>query len=439
VTLVITLLFGRAWCGWICPVGTVLDLFPIGRAQTKKAPPQIWRSGKHLLLAVLLVSAVFGNLTWIFFDPITIWVRTFSGAIWPAVDAAISAGESMLARVPFLAAPIQWLDQLLRSSILPLEHPAIRAPWLPAILFAVIILLNYFTERFWCRYLCPLGGLLGLVSKFALVQRRVSGNCRRCKLCDRACPTGTIDPARGFASDPAECTMCLECLPVCSHNSTQFKAGWTQPVWTEYDPNRRLVLGSAGAAIAATAVLSVENDQKKINSFLIRPPGVDEGTFLSKCLRCGECMRGCPTGALQPALSDAGLVGLFTPVLIARVGYCLYSCNRCGEICPVEAIPPLPLEEKQQTVIGWAFIDENRCIPFVDGMDCIVCEEMCPVPDKAIVLDKIELVSPDGDTTIVRQPRVKRDLCIGCGICEYKCPRAGEAAIRVFRSDIRTA
>jgi NAD-dependent dihydropyrimidine dehydrogenase PreA subunit len=136
---------------------------------------------------------------------------------------------------------------------------------------------------------------------------------------------------------------------------------------------------------------------------------------------------------LQPALLEAGLSGFWTPVLVPRNGYCDYACNACGQICPVEAIPPLDLETKRNQVIGLAFIDQNRCIAWSDHTDCIVCEEMCPLPEKAVLLDLAQVPSPDG--TGLRQiqlPRVLRDRCIGCGICEYKCPVNGEAAIRVF-------
>jgi NAD-dependent dihydropyrimidine dehydrogenase PreA subunit len=101
-------------------------------------------------------------------------------------------------------------------------------------------------------------------------------------------------------------------------------------------------------------------------------------------------------------------------------------------VCPVQAIPPLSLEEKRQQVIGKAYIDENRCIAWADLKPCIVCEEMCPVPDKAIKLETVEAVTPDGERVTVQRPRVVRERCIGCGICEYKCPVNGEAAIRVY-------
>lgn len=138
-----------------------------------------------------------------------------------------------------------------------------------------------------------------------------------------------------------------------------------------------------------------------------------------------------PTAAIQPSLAEAGLEGLWTPVLVPRLGYCDYACNACGWACPVQAIPPLTLEEKRQQVIGKASIDQNRCIPWADFRDCIVCEEMCPIPEKAIVLEQYEGPDALGETVSVKRPRVLRDRCIGCGICEYKCPAVGEAAIRV--------
>jgi NAD-dependent dihydropyrimidine dehydrogenase PreA subunit len=135
-------------------------------------------------------------------------------------------------------------------------------------------------------------------------------------------------------------------------------------------------------------------------------------------------MRACPTGALQPALFEAGLEGLWTPVLLPRIGYCDYSCNACGQVCPVAAIPPLLLDDKRLKVIGKAYIDTNRCIAWADHRDCIVCEEMCPLPEKAITLVE-HADSP------ARLPVVNRERCIGCGICEYKCP-LNQAAIQVY-------
>ena len=144
--------------------------------------------------------------------------------------------------------------------------------------------------------------------------------------------------------------------------------------------------------------------------------------MLSQCIRCGECARVCSTGAIQPNSSVAGWEGLWTPTLIMRLGYCDYTCTSCGQVCPTEAITKLSLTDKQQAVVGIAFIDRYLCIPWAEGRDCIVCEEMCPVPQKAIRLEERLVVHNFGERVTVRLPRVRRPLCTGCGICEYQCP-----------------
>jgi ferredoxin len=304
-----------------------------------------------------------------------------------------------------------------------------------AAVFLTVILLDLAAARFWCRYLCPLGGGLGLLSKLAVFRRRVGTECKGCTLCTDICPTGTIDLAKDYASDPAECTMCMDCLEVCPHGQTKFVPVFSAEKWTGYDPDAKEALLAVGATVAAIALLKSDQPAKRQSPFLIRPPGVRETNAdpvaFTQCTRCSECIRVCPTGGLQPAVFDAGVEGLGSPILVPHLGYCDYSCNACGQVCPVRAIPPLDLETKRQQVIGLASINESRCIPWSDHRPCLVCEEMCPLPEKAIRLEEVEAWGPDGPVT-VQLPHVLRDLCIGCGICEYKCPVSGEAAIRVY-------
>jgi ferredoxin len=159
---------------------------------------------------------------------------------------------------------------------------------------------------------------------------------------------------------------------------------------------------------------------------------VDEDKFLSTCLRCSQCMKICPTTALQPALTEAGLEGLWTPIVVPRLGYCDYGCTACGQICPSGAIPKLALEEKRLLVMGTARIDRDRCLPWASATTCVVCEEMCPTPDKSIRLEEVTVIDDYGMELVVQRPSVLREVCIGCGICEEHCPLQGEAAIRVY-------
>jgi len=429
----LTLLLGRVWCGWLCPLGTLLDWIPLRKWDNRQ--PEIsskWRSTKYGLLLTLLTAAVFTNLTLLVFDPLTILFRTLSTALWPAVDQIVTGAETMLYGIPFLQSAVGAFDRLVRPVALPIEPALYRYTFLYAGVFLGVLALNLVAPRFWCRYLCPLGALLGLLSKFSLVQRTVTDRCTQCNVCARACPTGTIDRQKDYASDPGECTMCLECLAACPADAISFPVRIPRPDWNAYDPNRRHLLASLGASLAGVGLFQSNLLSSRDHSHLIRPPGARENGLLHKCIRCGECNRACPTSAIQPAVVEAGLEGLWTPVLVPRAGYCDYSCNACGQVCPVQAIPPLSLDEKRERVIGKAYIDENRCIAWADATDCIVCEEMCPVPEKAIVLEEVEVPTSDGELVTVQRPRVVRERCIGCGICEYKCPVNGEAAIRVF-------
>jgi len=278
--------------------------------------------------------------------------------------------------------------------------------------------------------------LLGLLSRVAFFRREVSEPCKGCALCASACPTSTINPEKNYASDPAECTMCMECLEPCPRSLIRFTRGFSLAEGQEYDPDRRQALITFGMTIVALALFRSNSFAKREPPFLLRPPGArevnDDVLGMTRCIRCSECMRACPTNALQASTFEAGIEGFGAPILIPRMGYCEFSCNLCGQVCPVQAIPPLSLEEKQGQVIGKAYIDESRCIAWSDHQECLVCEEMCPLAEKAIQLEEKEVWGKDNTLVMVKLPHVLRELCIGCGICEYKCPLNGESAIRVF-------
>ncbi|MGE5221963.1 MAG: 4Fe-4S dicluster domain-containing protein [Omnitrophica WOR_2 bacterium] len=219
----------------------------------------------------------------------------------------------------------------------------------------------------------------------------------------------------------------------CPRGGISFKPGLSLAALNpEYDPGRGQFLAGMGLAIAGVALFRSEAFAKRDTNYLIRPPGGRENVILEKCIRCGECVRACPTSGLQPSFGEGGLESLWTPVLAPRLGYCDYSCNTCGQVCPVQAIPRLSLEDKRVQVIGKAYIDQNRCIAWANHQPCIVCQEMCPLPDKAIRLEDADVKDMEGQPVTIQLPYVERDRCIGCGICEYKCPLNGEAAIRVY-------
>jgi MauM/NapG family ferredoxin protein len=437
VTLGLTLVFGRVWCGWLCPLGTLLDWVRFRETRflgkTGFLAPR-WRMVKNFVLLVILAAALFGNLSLLILDPLALLTRTMTAGVLPALNYTVTAVESALYPIPFLRPPLDWVEGLLRGSVLPVEQPVFAQNVLIVTLFLGILALNAFADRFWCRYLCPLGALLGLVSKVSLLRPVVGAACNRCARCVTVCQVDAIDTRRGYEIVPAECTVCLDCLAACPEKGIGFRFHWRPAPARKYDPTRRQVLAALATSAAGVAVLRTGVRAKQPHPLLLRPPGVeDEKDFLARCLRCSQCMKVCPTSGLQPVLLEAGLEGLWTPRLVPRLGYCDYGCNSCGQVCPSGAIPSLDLISKREAVIGVAVIDRNRCLPWAHGTPCIVCEEMCPVPEKAIRLEEVTMTDDRGEPAVVQRPYILQDLCIGCGICEYQCPVEGEAAIWVYR------
>jgi ferredoxin-type protein NapF len=193
-----------------------------------------------------------------------------------------------------------------------------------------------------------------------------------------------------------------------------------------------IIGGMAGIGSALLIRSSALGENRTFSPELVRPPcSVAEEEFLSKCIRCGECMKVCPTNALQPAFTEGGLGGLWTPILNMKLGYCEYECNLCSQVCPTQAIKRMALDQKKQVKIGMAFFDKNRCLPYASARTCIVCEEHCPTPKKAIWFQEVQVMTPEGSLTTVKQPHVNPTLCTGCGICENKCPISDRRGVYV--------
>ncbi|MBI1387823.1 MAG: 4Fe-4S dicluster domain-containing protein [bacterium] len=197
---------------------------------------------------------------------------------------------------------------------------------------------------------------------------------------------------------------------------------------------RRGLLASAMAGVTGGLLFRVSPraESEKYSPGLIRPPGaLAEDEFLARCVRCGECMKVCITNVIQPAQTEAGVEGFWTPALNMNVSYCEHECTLCGQVCPTGAIRQLTLEEKKKIRIGQAFFDRNRCLPWAFERSCIVCEEHCPVSNKAIWFQEIEVTRRDGSKVTVKQPHVDAVLCTGCGICHSVCPIKDEPGVYV--------
>jgi polyferredoxin/Pyruvate/2-oxoacid:ferredoxin oxidoreductase delta subunit len=454
ILLPLTLLVGRAFCGWICPMGGLLDLF--GRSSQDRSPKPEGRfyPVKDILLVILLLSSVFAVNIAGLFDPLSILIRSLAMGVVHPLERSIHALFDLAWKAGSpISAVTEPVYRFLTQHLLSFQLPAFRYTALFLLIFILIILLELKERRFWCRNLCPLGALLGRCSAASPLGLSIDKPpCTACGQCTPTCRMGAIigeDRAKGVEVKQEirkrDCILCYDCIGACddkliSHRLTPIPDQHrTVPL---LPMTRRGFMGAAGAGVLLPLAMGKAARPDGLPMDLIRPPGaVSEDRFLRLCLRCGECMRVCLTNGLQPTLFEAGVEAMWTPRLVSRLGYCEYSCTLCGQVCPTEAIVHLDTVTKRKVCIGTAIIDRNRCIPFVKPEQCMVCEEHCPTPEKAIVFDDVAVPVPDGPpgatpsgaTIVVKQPRVIEELCIGCGICENKCPLDSKSAIVMVR------
>lgn len=466
--LILTLLLGRVFCGWLCPLGAVIDATahplhsrkPHSRRNDPKAYATFRRYKYYLLVGLLVMAVVVADyhentdgrssvglsLAYLF-DPIVIITRSFAlGIAAPFqkllcmlhVDQALSwlAVSDFVLTHPHLAGIIGTFQRGLSVYIdAPGGTPAalvFRLAPIVLVLFIALLALNGLTRRFWCRHICPLGALLGFFSRWTPFRKRVNEHCNQCGLCIRTCRMAAI------TDDPhiyrtSECVACQECVSICPKHAISYRLG--SPALKANPPldlSRRRVLQAAGVGVASVLLLKSDWGSKRTeagvlktsSTGLIRPPGsMPEEQFVAACVRCGECMKICPTNGLQPALGEGGLEALGSPILVPRIGQCNQVCNACAGVCPTSAIQPFTVEEKDHLYMGSAVIDHSLCIAWKEDRVCSICGEACSY---AAIYQEDPRTAP-GVRPIVDEPK-----CVGCGMCEKACPIQPQAAIRVY-------
>ena len=464
VIIVPTLFLGRFFCGWVCPFGAIHHFvgWAAGPHRTAAKIRANRYSGlfsiKYWILAFLLMMAV-GNLlvNWVRLSrdwPYSVYLVTVGVLIFGIIFilrwrwggnvrslwygliivavlpvymlllAILSADTSDLTSLQIgLFDPICLLARTISTVFLPLAdwpiekiyaaQPLYQGAWLIAVVFMILTCANIFMPRFFCRVLCPLGALLGTFSRFSLWRiERSEKHCTSCKLCNSHCQ-GASSPSEQLRL--SECLVCFDCLDDCPETAIAFAGPGNQPFALEpptisVEPivrpeisRRQLILAAIGGCMAVPLARLGGTTGRNWNSAVVRPPGsLPEEMFLQSCLKCGQCMRICPTNVLQPAGLPAGIEGLWTPILNNRIGRgCMTDCTACGQVCPTGAIRPISIEQKRglgkfkqqgPLKLGTAFIDCGRCLPWAMDKPCSVCQEVCPVSPKAIFLRSTERV-----------------------------------------------
>ncbi len=436
--LVLTTLLGRIFCGFICPFGTLHHLASLGvQPQGNKRNSSTTRLLKYAVLAAVVVSALLGLQLSGVLDPICLLFRSLALAVFPGIGVLLKTGFDALA-----ASDTKWLNwisyaaEMVVSPVFGYGYPGYQTAGAIGILFFTLLWINRRSPRFWCRVLCPLGALLGLVSRWAPLRLVTNAKrCTSCGICQMGCPASARSTTSPDICDPGECLFCLRCMRICPQEAISLRF---EPKSSSipFAPKRRMLLSGMVAGVILPVIGRADGRLFAVSDpSLIRPPGaLNEIDFLAVCARCGLCMKACPTNAIQPSFGEAGWSGFWTPIVVPKHGYCELACTLCSQICPTGAIRPLTPEEKKHTPIriGSAAVDRGRCLPWSGNGPCIVCEEVCPTSPKAIVFETIEIRDASGAPMSLKLPKVLLRHCVGCGICENKCPVSGTAAIRVI-------
>jgi MauM/NapG family ferredoxin protein len=425
----LTAILGRFFCSTLCPMGVTIDIadWLVRKASRKQSKPLPWnlKSLKYQILLFIL-GAAFGGVSLVFLaSPLSLVTRLFSLIIYPVLYLV---GGSALTAVRPLA---NFLDI---TGIVYTHVSMLRfdLQWFTVSLFIGIFSLAVFSPRFWCRHLCPSAAVFALISRRPLIRRQVTKECNQCGRCQKKCPMGAINDDF-FVTDHSECIVCMTCVSVCPEKAVGFPGqsinqdGHVGKI--SKDRRRFIQAGASGmgaAIITLTSLNHLHGDTgpgRTSNPAVIRPPGaLPEKAFLARCIRCGVCMKACPTNTLQPMGLFAGFAAFFSPRVIPRRGPCKPTCNVCGQVCPTGAVRALPLAEKIWAKIGTAHILRHKCLAWEFGKKCLICDEFCSYN----ALD-FKMV----DDIPVAVPFVDESKCSGCGLCEHNCPVQARAAIVV--------
>jgi len=381
--LVLTFLIGRAYCSVVCPMGVFQDVV-------------IW-----------FHKIIFGKKRpYRYHKPLN-WLRYIVLALFVL---AMLVGLNSIA---VLIAPYSAYARMVTGL-----HATGVVQWVAIVTLAMIGLMSFMGGRLWCNTFCPVGTLLGLISKYSLLGIRIDADkCVGCRKCEHRCKAMCID-IDGGTVDRSRCVDCMDCLGECKAGAISFGIG-RRKTDNKVDGSRRKFVAGA---VAVGAVMAAEAQDKKVDGGLaaltdkqvplrktpLKPFGAKSLKNCStRCTACQLCVSQCPEKVLRPSTK---LESLMQPEMNYRDGYCRMACTRCSEVCPAGAIQPVTKEEKTAISIGVAVVLKDNCI------GCGTCERHCPS-------SAIQMV--DG------KPAVNEARCLGCGACEYYCPARPMTAIYV--------
>lgn len=417
--IIVTLFFGRIYCSTFCPIGTLQDIvsFFAKKIRNKKfyKKTRTYNWLRYSLLVLVVIFLVFGSVVLVnLLDPYSNFGKIVSNLLRPIYYGVNNVGTFILEKFEIYT--------LYRVDTKSYNFYSMGYS------FAFLGLVGYMSYkhgRLYCNTICPVGTLLGLISRYSLFKIKLDDSlCTSCGICGANCKSGCID-TEAKKIDFTRCVGCFNCLTVCPSNGVTFKSSFKKtsefaPLKTNVNNRRKFF---ADSTVMSVGVLSLANkvlgEEIKggmvpvVKEYPVTPPGSRSiQHFNSFCTACHLCISSCPTHVLQPSITEYGLMGLFQPTMDYHTSFCNFECVICSEVCPTGAILTINLEEKKTIQLGKTnFIKEN-CIVYTDETTCGACSEHCPTKAVNMVFYKDKLTIPE----------ITQEICVGCGACEYACP-----------------
>ena len=422
----LTLIFGRVYCSVICPLGVMQDIISWFAGRRKKnrfsySPAKNWL--RYAVLAIFVATLVAG------FGAVALLVAPYSafGRIAQNLFAPIwKWGNNLLA---FIAERV--------DSYAFYSTEVVVGSWatfaVAAVTLIILGILAWRNGRTYCNTICPVGTVLGALSRFSLLKPIIdTDKCINCGLCARKCKAACID-TKNHEIDYSRCVVCMDCLESCSKNAIKYTIRKSSSKPAPADTSRRNFLVGAGllAASAAKAqemkldggYATIIDKEKPFKNRALTPPGsLSARNMTAHCTGCQLCVAVCPTQVLRPS---ADLTTFMQPEMSYEKGYCRPECNKCSQVCPTGAINPITVEEKSSIQVGHAEWNRKNCIVLTDDVDCGNCERHCPTGAITMILSDYR------DLKSRKIPSINKHLCIGCGACENLCPSRPFSAIYV--------
>lgn len=429
--VLLTLIFGRLYCSVICPLGVMQDIIAFFGKKTKKnrysySKEKRWlRIGVMTLFIILMLTGL--NAIAILLAPYSAYGRIAQSLMQPIymwINNGLAYMAEQMNSYAFYSVEV-WIKSI--STLI-----------IACVTLLVVGFLAWRNGRTYCNTICPVGTLLGYVSKFSWLQPVINTDkCNSCGLCAKNCKAACIDP-KNHAIDMSRCVVCGDCIEKCKKNAISYRHISKKAKVNAADNDRRKFLSVT--ALLATATVA-EAQKKKVDGGLavitpkqgptratrLVPPGaISLRNMSDHCTGCQLCVSACPNGVLRPGTS---LMTLMQPEMQFDKGYCRPECTKCAEVCPTGAIHPITVEEKSAIHIGHAVWIKERCVVLTDDVPCGNCEHHCPTA-------AITMVStPDSKHMI---PTIDENRCIGCGACEYLCPSRPLSAIYVEGHEVHS-